>query len=286
MIKVEDLSYTYPGSGKKAVDEASFGVEHGQVLGFLGPNGAGKSTTQNVMTGLLPLQEGKVAYDGRPLSSYGRSFFNKVGVSFEHPDLYDRLTGVENLQYYAALFSSQEMIAPRRVLDMVGLGNEAEKRVSQYSKGMKQRLVFARAIQNRPAYLFLDEPTAGLDPGTAASVKEIILQEKKRGAAVFLTTHNMFLADELCDVVAFLNDGQILAQDSPRSLKLKYGERALRVEYREDGSTRAESLFIEREEDQARLSELVASGSVETIHSQEATLEQIFIRLTGRGLAG
>lgn len=286
MIEVSRLSHTYPGASRKAVDGVSFAIERGRIFGFLGPSGAGKTTTQNVMTGLLPLQAGKVLYDGKPLAYHGRRFFNEIGVSFEYPNLYEKLTGLENLQCYAALFSVGELVPAEKVLDMVGLGDARHKRVAQYSRGMKQRLVFARAIQHRPSFLFLDEPTGGLDPSTAAEIKGIILGEKKRGATIFLTTHNMFLADEICDVVAFINEGRIVAQDSPRDLKLRYGQKSLRLEYRDNGEVKSELLFLGRPEDQARLGEFIASGKVETLHSQEATLEQIFMKLTGRGLSG
>lgn len=285
MIEVKQLSYTYPGASRKAIDEVTFSIERGRIFGFLGPNGAGKSTTQNVMTGLLPVQGGQVLFNGKPLREYGRRLFNDIGVSFEHPNLYEKLTGLENLQYYAALFSAQEIIPAERLLDMVGLGDVKHKRVGQYSKGMKQRLVFARAIQHRPSVLFLDEPTGGLDPVTSAQIKDIILAEKERGATIFLTTHNMLLADEICDVVAFINEGRILVQDSPRNLKLEYGQKAVKVEYKKDGEITSELLFFERAEDQARLSELIAAGKVETLHSQEASLEQIFIKFAGRGLS-
>lgn len=285
MITVKQLSHTYPGTSKPAVDDVSFDIPEGTIFGFLGPSGAGKSTVQNIMTGLLPLQTGTVLYDGKTIAHYGKAFYNRIGVSFEHPNLYEKLTAIENLRYYAALFDYKELLAPERVLDMVGLGESRSKRAGEFSKGMKQRLVFARAIQHRPDILFLDEPTSGLDPVTAAKIKEIILNERKRGATVFLTTHNMAAADELCDTVAFINEGRIAAEDSPRNLKLKYGQKAIKVEYRDDSEVRSELLFVERDEDRERLNTLMSSGNIETLHSQEATLEQIFIKLTGRGLS-
>jgi len=284
VIRVERLTFTYPGSKVPAVDSVEFEIERGRIFGFLGPNGAGKSTVQNIMTRLLPVQEGAVLYEGKRVEDLGKAFFNRVGVSFEHPNLYEKLTGLENLRYYRGLFSGPSL-EPERALEMVGLEGAGNKRAGQYSKGMKQRLVFARAILNRPDFLFLDEPTSGLDPGTARSIKEIIMGEKDRGATVFLTTHNMFVAEELADTVAFLNEGRIVAQDSPRSLKLAHGQKAIKVEHRVDGKVQTETLFLDKDGDRARLRQLVDSGSVETMHSQEATLEQIFIRLTGRGLS-
>lgn len=284
MIKVENLNHVYPRAQRPAVSKVSFQVEKGQIFGFLGPNGAGKSTVQNIMTGLLPIQSGTVVYDGRTIAEMGKTFFNRVGVSFEHPNIYDKLTGLENLTFYAGLFS-RPTVPPERLLEMVGLGDAKNKRAGQYSKGMKQRLVFARAIMNQPDILFLDEPTSGLDPSTAELIKAIIRSERDRGATVFLTTHNMFIADELCDTVAFLNEGKLIMEDSPRNLKLKYGQKAVKVEYRKNGEVESALLFLEHKEDRDRLNDLLSSGTVETIHSQEATLEQIFIKLTGRGLS-
>lgn len=284
MIKVENLTFNYPGAASPAVREVSFDIDRGRIFGFLGPSGAGKSTVQNIMIGLLPVQQGEVLYDNKRIAGLGRVFFNRVGVSFEHPNVYEKLTGLENLKYYGGLFSDS-VLPPERLLEMVGLAGEGNKRAGQYSKGMKQRLVFARAIMNRPDILFLDEPTGGLDPTTTRKIMDIILAEKKRGATIFLTTHSMIVADELCDTVAFINEGRIVNQDSPRNLKLQYGQKAVKVEYRDNGKVETVLLFPDNPQDRTRLNYLMEAQKVETLHSQEATLEQIFIKLTGRGLA-
>jgi len=282
-IEVRNLYYDYGGKGEYAVRDVSFAIEEGEIFGFLGPSGAGKSTVQNIMTGLLSLQRGEVLYDGTSISRLPQSFFNRVGVSFEHANLYTKLTGYENLRYYAGLFDVPT-VEPLRLLDMVGLKDAAHRRAGAYSKGMKQRLVFARSLLNRPRVLFLDEPTSGLDPATASQIRDIILRQKEDGCTIFLTTHNMFTADELCDRVAFIHDGRLVAADSPRRLKLKYGQKSVKVEYIEAGKLKTEIFFLEHPEDLPRFNALVAGGNVQTIHSQEATLEQIFIKLTGRGL--
>jgi len=167
---------------------------------------------------------------------------------------------------------------------MVGLKNAAHKKSSTYSKGMKQRLVFIRSLINNPEILFLDEPTSGLDPALAARIKELILMQKKQGKTIFLTTHNMFIAETLCDRVAFINEGRIVAIDSPRNLKLQYGQRSVKIEYTENGKTQNELLFLDKKAGKDRLDEIINSKKLQTIHSQEATLEQIFIKLTGREL--
>lgn len=284
MIEVKSLTHDYEGKGTLSVNDVSFAVEDGTIFGFLGPSGAGKSTTQALMTGLLAIQQGTVTYDGVPLQEQGNAFYNKIGVSFEHPNVYGKLTGLENLRYHAGLYSVATE-DPLTVLDWVGLKDTANRRASAYSKGMKQRLIFARSLLNRPSILFLDEPTSGLDPSTAERIKDIIRRKRSEGCTIFLTTHNMHTADELCDVVAFINEGKIVAMDSPRELKLRYGERSVAVEYRDNGSVKREVLFLEQAEQAKRLKALVDSGAAETIHSQEATLERIFIQMTGRGLS-
>jgi len=280
MIQVNHVFHDYEGKGKYAVSDISFSMDGGTVFGFLGPSGAGKSTIQNIMTGLLPLQKGEVLYEGESVRALKTRFFNRIGVSFEQSNLYASLTGLENLKYYAALFSVPT-IEPMELLDRVGLREDANKRVSNYSKGMKQRLTFARALINRPQYLFLDEPTGGLDPKTAVGIRELINEQKARGAAVFLTTHSMELADVLSDTVAFLNGGLIAACDTPESLKLKYGKREVRVFYREDGAEKEKTFSMD---DKEELSKFLTTADVIKLHSQEATLEEIFLRVTGKEL--
>lgn len=283
MINVRHLYHDYSGKGEYAVNDVSFTIKEGEIFGFLGPSGAGKSTVQNIMIGLLALQQGEVLYNGNSIADIGSKFFNKIGVSFEHPNLYSKLTGHENLKYYAGLFSVPTE-DPEKLLKMVGLGEAANKKAATYSKGMKQRLVFARAMINNPEIIFLDEPLSGLDPGTASMIKKIIIQKKQEGKTIFLTTHNMFVAEELCDQVGFINEGKIVAIDSPRNLKLQYGEKSVKVEYLHQNKLSNQLLFLESENDRQMFTDLINSEKIQTIHSQEATLEQIFIKLTGRGL--
>lgn len=285
MIEVHNLYHDYEGDGRYAVKDVSFTIAQGQVFGFLGPSGAGKSTVQNIMIGLLPLQQGGITLNGRPVQGLQASFFNQIGVSFEHPNLYTKLTGYENLKYYAGLFDVPTA-DPLQLLEMVGLKEDAHKRAASYSKGMKQRLVFARALINKPRILFLDEPTSGLDPNLASVVKDVIRQKREEGATIFLTTHNMFIAEELSDQVGFINEGALAALDTPRSLKLRYGENSVRVEYRHGSGLETAVFFLDNPADRAAFNEIVNTRDVQTMHTQEATLEQIFIKLTGRGLTG
>jgi fluoroquinolone transport system ATP-binding protein len=286
MIHVEHLSHDYDGSGTLAVNDVSFDVNDGEIFGFLGPSGAGKSTVQKILTALLDLQSGAVTYDGVSVRNLDSRFFNTVGVSFEHPNLYAKLTAFENLAFYAGLFDT-ECEDPVRLLERVNLGADAYKKAGAFSKGMKQRLVFCRALLNRPKILFLDEPTSGLDPSTAEIIKAMIREKRDEGCTVFLTTHNMFTAEQLCDRVAFINNGEIVAMDTPKELKLQYGERAVEVEYEdldESGKPRREVFAVDDDAEKDRFAAAVRQHPVRTIHTREATLEQIFVQLTGRGL--
>lgn len=283
MLIVKDLYFSYTYDENYAVKGINFEIEKGEIFGFLGPNGAGKSTTQKILIGILPMQKGEASIAGIDVRKPTEKLFNLIGVSFEQPNVYKKLTGFENLEFYRKMFSV-ETEDPMKLLRMVGLEDAANKRAGNYSKGMMQRLVFARSLINKPKMWFLDEPTAGLDPTTANEIKEIIKKKKKEGVTIFLTTHNMHIADELCDRVAFINEGEIVLIDSPRNLKLKYGEKLVKVEYRENGELRRESLSMIDDKDKEKLNKLINEGKIETMHSQEATLEEIFIKVTGRGL--
>lgn len=283
MISVENLYHDYTGKGQYAVCDVSFNIEEGEIFGFLGPSGAGKSTVQNIMIGLLKLQRGKVLYEGKSITKMSASFYNRIGVSFEYHNLFTKLTGYENLKYFAGLFGVKTK-SVKSLLSMVGLRDSANKRVAEYSKGMKQRIVFARSLINNPRILYLDEPTSGLDPATASQIRDLIKLKKEEGCTILLTTHNMFAADALCDRVAFLNEGKIVAMDSPRKLKLEHGSNSVAVEFAVESGKKEAVYFLDNEKDKIRLNDAIRDGQIQTIHSQEATLEQIFIKLTGRGL--
>jgi fluoroquinolone transport system ATP-binding protein len=283
MVEVKHLHHSYKRDGDYAVNDVSFSIDKGEIFGFLGPSGAGKSTTQGVVTGLLPLQEGVVMIDGMARNGQpDKEFFNRIGVGFEIPNVYKKLSGLDNLRFHAGLYD-RPTADPREILEMVGLGAEAKKPAGAYSKGMMQRLGFARSMINNPDIWFLDEPTMGLDPTTSNSIKAIIRRRQEQGTTIFLTTHNMFVADELCDRVAFIVDGAIVATDTPKNLKLTYGKPSVVVEYREDGALREASFDLEGP-GKAALQRFIGEHDIATIHSGEPTLEEIFIRVTGRGL--
>lgn len=283
MIKVEGLYHSYSNDETFAVKDVSFEVEKGEIFGFLGPSGAGKSTTQGVLTGLLSLQKGNVIVAGFDVKHLKNEMFNRIGVSFEQSNLYSKLTAKENLAFYSKLFDVPTL-DPMELIKMVGLEGKENIRTGEFSKGMKHRLTFARSMLNDPELWFLDEPTTGLDPAIAATIKDIIKSRNDKGVTVFLTTHNMFIADELCDRVAFIIDGEIKLIDSPKNLKLRYGKKMVDVEYRRDEKVLKDTLSTVLEEDRARLTQIIDENEILTMHTKEATLEEIFIKVTGRGL--
>lgn len=283
MIKVNNLYHSYNQDGQYAVKDASFVIPKGEVFGFLGPSGAGKSTTQGILTGLLPLQQGEVSVADYDVKTIKREMFNKIGMSFEQSNVYSKMTAKENLDFYAKLFDVETRSA-EELLQLVGLHDKANMRAGEFSKGMKHRLTFARSMLNSPELWFLDEPTTGLDPAIAADIKDIIREQNEKGVTIFLTTHNMFIADELCDRVAFIVDGEIKLIDSPKTLKLQYGEQLVEVEYGTNGDMVTETFSTVLEDDKKRLQTVIAENEIQSMHTKEATLEEIFIKVTGRGL--
>jgi len=283
MIKVRGLYHSYNNDEQYAVKDASFEIPKGEVFGFLGPSGAGKSTTQSILTGLLPLQQGEVIVAGYDVKNIKRKMFNQIGMSFEQSNVYSKMTAKENLDFYRKLFDV-ETRESEELLKLVGLQDKANVRAGEFSKGMKHRLAFARSMLNNPELWFLDEPTTGLDPAIAADIKDIIRARNKQGVTIFLTTHNMFIADELCDRVAFIVDGDIKLVNSPKALKLEYGEQLVDVEYAKNGDITTETFSTVLAEDKKRLQDVIAKHNIQSMHTKEATLEEIFIKVTGRGL--
>ncbi len=283
MIKVKNLYHSYSNDDNYAVSDVTFEIKKGEIFGFLGPSGAGKSTTQNILVGLLQLQQGEVEVAGYDIKEIKNKMFNKIGMSFEQSNVYNKMSGFENLEFYRKLFDV-ETKDPMDLIKLVGLDGKENIKAGKYSKGMKHRLTFARSMINNPEMWFLDEPTTGLDPAIASKIKDIIRDENKRGVTIFLTTHNMYIADELCDRVAFIVDGKIRLIDSPKALKLKYGEKLVEVEYFKDGELIKDTFSTVVKEEKDRLIEVINNYDIQTMHTKEATLEEIFIKVTGRGL--
>lgn len=281
MIEVENLSFGYHPD-RPTVRDVSFRVAQGEIFGFLGPSGAGKSTTQKVMIGLLRPYTGSVRLLGREVRNQGADIYQQLGVGFELPNHFAKLTALENLRFFAAFFAAT--VDPRDLLERVGLSDAADQRVEQFSKGMKMRLSFIRALLHDPPVLFLDEPTSGLDPVNARLLKDIIVEQRERGKAVFLTTHNMTDADELCDRVAFMVDGEIRRVGAPAELRTEGGQREVSVQFRDEGVLKTSDFPLDGLGDQPEFLRLIREREVVSMHSQEATLEDVFVQATGRRL--
>jgi len=282
-IEVKDINFTYQKSNKKAVDGVSFNINKGEIFGFLGPNGAGKTTTQKVIIGLLKGYGGNVKILGKDLESWKTDLYNRIGVGFELPNHYQKLTALENLELFASFYRGKTT-PPIELLKMVDLEKDANGRVATFSKGMKSKLNFARSLLNDPEVWFLDEPTTGLDPVGRRLIKDIILQKRKNGKAIFLTTHNMNDADELCDRVGFIVDGKLTLIESPRELKIRHGKKIVKVEYLKNGDLIKQDFYLKDLAENKAFLNLLRSGKIQTIHTAEATLDEIFIKATGRQL--
>ncbi len=280
MIQVVDLSFSY--TRNKFLENIGFEVSEGEIFGFLGPSGAGKSTLQKILTGLIKTYKGQSIVKGIESKHFNNDFYENIGVDFEFPSLYEKLTGRENLEFFGSLYS-KKLRNIDELLEMVGLKNDEDKKVSEYSKGMKSRLNFIKALLHNPDILFLDEPTSGLDPNSSRDMKNIILQEKKNGKTIILTTHNMTDAAELCDRVAFIVDGNIKALDTPHNLIMSKGASKIKYTYL-DGTEKTGECLLSLTSHDKKLQELIESNRVLSIHSSEPTLNDIFMEVTGRVL--
>ena len=280
-ISAEDLRFSY--GEIEAVKGISFEIAPGEIFGFLGPNGAGKTTTIKMLTGQLQPKGGSVRILGRDVGRDDPVTQAQIGVCFEEKNLYDAMSGVENLRFFAALYGVTG-VDTEALLERVGLAERGKDRVGSYSKGMRQRLMVARSILHQPLVLFLDEPTDGLDPVSSKAIRGIIREEAERGAAVLLTTHDMWEADELSHRVAFINEGQIYAIDTPENLKLQHGQRAVKVRRRDEAGVNEESYALDDPAVGEQLRAAVQSEGLMTIHTEESTLENIFVEMTGRAL--
>lgn len=281
MIEINDLRFSY--TKQPFIENMSFSVKEGEIFGFLGPSGAGKSTLQKILTGQLNGYSGSVRVLGEEVRKHGKTFYERIGIDFEFPTLYEKLTARENLEFFGSLYSCTPSNTDE-LLKSLDLLTDADKKVSDYSKGMKSRLSFLRALINNPDILFLDEPTSGLDPSNAQLMKKLILAEKSNGKTVILTTHNMQDAQELCDRVAFIVGGQIVAMDTPHNLIMRKGAASLRYSWQENGSEQSAECALDKTGKDARLQKLIADGRLLTIHSAEPNLGDIFMEVTGRAL--
>lgn len=285
MIEAIDLRRTF--GAKEAVQGISFTVRKGEIFGLLGPNGAGKTTTIRMLTGQIDPSGGSARVAGCDVVKERSKLKERIGVVFEEQNLYERLSARLNLEFSCWLYGV-DVNRVDEVLDLVRLRDRAKDPVREYSNGMKQRLMVARALLHRPQVLFLDEPARGLDPIAAREVHHTIEQLRLAGTTVLLTTHLMEEADQLCQQVAFIVNGRLVANDTPRNLKLAHGQRVLAVTLGNDqpghngnSPLNESTLSMDNAADQAKLAEWLASGQVRALHSREATLEEVFIDVAG-----
>ncbi len=285
IVSVRELAYRYPGATESVLRDLDFEIAEGEVFGFLGPNGSGKSTTQKLLTRILRGHQGRISVFGQDLETQGVAYHERIGVCFEIPNLYEKLTARENLDFYRRFYAGP-CDPPEALLAELDLPEADRRPVGHYSKGMKMRVVLARSLVNRPKLWFLDEPTSGQDPEHAVRIRDLVRARADAGSTVFLTTHDMHLADTLCDRVGFLVDGRIASVGSPRELKLAHARRTVRVELRRGENLESQSFELDEPASKAAFLELLRSERVETIHTQEPSLEDVFLEVTGRRLLG
>ncbi|WP_124728199.1 ABC transporter ATP-binding protein [Staphylospora marina] len=276
---VKDLCFKYPSSAKDTLKGITFDVHEGEIFGLLGPSGAGKSTLQKILVKLLENYSGTIEYFGKNLKSLDHSFYEEIGVGFEMPVHFSKLTALENMKFFSQFYAKTADI--RDLMEKVGLWEYRDVKVGEFSKGMKVRLNFVRAMLNHPRVLFLDEVTNGLDPKNAKIIKDLIVEYRESGGTVFLTTHLMNDVEQLCDRVAFCVNGRLMEISTPRDLKLKYGKREVKVEYRENGSVAGARFPLDGIGFNEEFHQLLKTKEIETIHSGETSMEEIFIHVTG-----
>lgn len=255
-------------------------IKEGEVFGLLGPSGAGKTTIVKILTGQLAPTEGEAELFAKSTGSLTGEDYKKIGVMLDNCGLYERLTVYDNMKFFAKIYGVS-MQRVDEVLKATGLYAARKTPVMKISKGMTSRLAFARAIMNDADILFLDEPTSGLDPSTAKEIHKILIKQKEQGKTIFLTTHNMSEAQELCDNIALLNKGKIVEYGNPAHICRKYNEENKIVIYKKNG----EEVVVGNDAEGAKiLGKLMEENQVASMHSTEPNLEAVFIKLTGRGL--
>lgn len=256
----------------KAIDNLTFSVQKGEILGFLGPSGSGKTTTINILTGQLIPDEGNSSILGKQSKSLTDTDLAKIGLVTENSGYYEKLTLYQNLVFFGKFYNVDKKDIDD-LLKQVGLYESRKTPACKLSTGMKQRMLLVRAIINQPEVLFLDEPTSGLDPSTSQTIHHLIMELKAKGTTIFLTTHDMHEATLLCDEIILLNHGKVIEKGTPHGIIQKYnGEKKVKITYRNK-----KNVILSF----SNLTKLPNIDTIQTIHSCEPTLEDIFIKLTG-----
>ena len=275
IIKVNQLTKIFGNT--KALDHCDLEVKKGEIFGYLGPSGAGKTTTIKLLTGQLHSDGGEITVLGK--NPFSPEIRHQIGIMSDMSGLYEKMTVYENLDIFADIYGiTDKKRKIEKALASVELLDAGKKKVEKLSRGMKQRLVFARTIIHSPKLLFLDEPTANLDPATADEIRALIRQLNDNGTTVFLTTHNMEEADELCHRIALLNKGKIVDCGSPEELKLKYSRKKV-VITSTDGT---KEIPLDKSD---IIHELEGTGDLLMIHSEEPSLRDVFLTLTKEAYA-
>lgn len=267
-------------NGEEALKDISISLHPGEILGFLGPSGAGKTTTIKILTGQLRQTGGDAAILGRDTRKINESIYEQIGIVTDQSGVYERLSVYENLHYFAKILQVEKSRI-NDLLKTVGLFEHRKKPAGKLSKGQGQRLVLARAILHRPKLLFLDEPTSGLDPSTALTIHKLLLNLKKDGMSIFLTTHNMDEASKLCDNIALLHEGHIVEMGTLNEIRLKYNTKKSYRILLSDGNER---VLTHTPENLDTLHGWMQADQVESLHSCEPSLEDVFLAVTGRTL--
>lgn len=275
VLSMEDVSLSF--GEKRVLDGLSFSVARGECFGFLGPSGAGKTTTIKLLTRQLVKDAGRIVLFGRPIENASDADCERIGILSDTSALYERMSIEDNLRLYAKIRGRGEGDIGR-LLERMNLSDDRKTLVKNCSKGMRQRAALLAALIHSPELLFLDEPTSGLDPAARAEVHRMLAELKSAGTTVFLTTHDMAEADAVCDRIAILDAGRIVAEGEPESLKLRFARNRVVVTTRTRG-------VVETAKDASAadgLRDLFAAGEVLSIHSDEPNLEEVFLELTGR----
>lgn len=277
-IAIRSVSFAYGFDTSPVLRDLDMDVQRGEVFGLLGPSGAGKSTVQGILTGLLKPNAGSVRVFGRNPWGAGAHYYERIGVCLESPSSFLRLSAEENLRLFAAMYRAETM-TPYEALRLVDLEGHAKRRVATFSKGMKMRLNLARAIMHQPELLLLDEPTSGQDPVRACLTRQLIARMKGSGRTVFLTTHNMEEADQLCDRVGILIGGRLVESGRPSDLKLAYGQRKVRVTTATNGCQGVKEFSLHDLKNNELFLSLLSRDEILTMHTMEATLADVFLQI-------
>jgi len=272
MITVEKITKRF--GNKTALNQIQFNVDKGEIFGFLGPSGAGKTTLINILTGQLKADEGKTQLLGKDTKDLTPEDLTRIGLVGDSSGYYEKLSLEKNLIVYAKIYGLPNSRVDE-VLEQVGLLESKKTLAEKLSTGMRQRMFLARALLNRPELLFLDEPTSGLDPMTSKKIHRLLEELKAAGTTIFLTTHDMVEATEMCDRISLLNQGDLVEIGTPRDIIQKYNK-----------EKRVKVTFMDHSEQVMAFEDLKDQDmrQVELIHSMEPTLEDIFIQLTGEKL--